>query len=452
MSNGRSSLVLRVVVAGLVVASVIIVLPVVQPNTSRVVLTVEVLAIASAVAFVFIPLVRQLRADATRLALSDERAEIEHQNFEELFRQAPDGLLTIGGDGLISTVNEALESMFGYEADELVGQSVEMLMPERFRVRHHDLRTAWMSNPTRQPLGAGGEFWGQHKDDTEFPIDCALNPCQVEGIAAIATVRDVTDRRQAEDAVDAYARRFERSNEEFEGFASIAAHDLQEPLRKVEIFADRIVATSADNLSERSRLDLERLGGSVRRMRKLIDDLHAYSQVSARGRTFTSVDLGVLTAKVVSELHDRVEETDGEVNVGPLPVIDADPTQMSQLIGNLITNALKFHRPGTAPQVTVEGEIVDNERIGGPPICRLTVRDNGIAIEEAYVDRIFSMFQHLHSPSEYSGTGIGLAVCRRIVERHGGEITVTSTPGEGTTFTVDLPVNHRPRHKSESPS
>ncbi len=217
---------------------------------------------------------------------------------------------------------------------------------------------------------------------------------------------------------------------------------MQEPLRKVEIFADRIVVKSADDLTEQGLDDLERLGSSVQRMRRLIDALLSYSRVSTGGREFEPVDLGILVSDVVDDLYGPIEESGGEVTIGNLPVIEADRMQMSQLFGNLIGNALKLHRPGVPPQVSLESQVIDDDVIGGVQICRLSIRDNGIGFDENHLDQIFSMFGRLHGHDEYPGTGIGLAMCRRIVQRHGGEITPTSTPGVGSTFTVNLPISH----------
>ncbi len=289
-------------------------------------------------------------------------------------------------------------------------------------------------------MDTGTEFWGQRKDGTEFLIDCALGPCLVDDIVGIATVRDITATKETQDTLAAYSERLERSNEQLESFALVAAHDMQEPLRKVELFAGRLLAASGDDLNERARDDLGRVQKSVRRMRTLVDDLLSYAKVSTGDVGFESVDLGTLAGEVVDDLHGLIHETGGHVVVGHLPVIEADPTQMTQLLTDLIGNALKFHRPGVPPQVIVDGRIVDDDRIGGPQMCMFTVRDSGIGFDEMHAGTIFSMFQRLHGHGEYSGTGIGLAVCKRIVENHGGEITAISTPGEGSTFIINLPV------------
>jgi len=229
------------------------------------------------------------------------------------------------------------------------------------------------------------------------------------------------------------------SNRELEQFASVASHDLQEPLRKIEAFGDRLKTRHAAQLDDSGKDFLERVLSSATRMRSLINDLLSFSRVTTRGQTPEPVDLAKTAREVVSDLEGRVQQVGGRVEVGNLPTIDADPLQMRQLLQNLIGNALKFNQPDVPPVVRVAAEVV--ERPNREPLCRLTVADNGIGFEEIYLDRIFNVFQRLHGRNEYEGTGMGLAISRRIVERHGGTITAESAPGKGATFIVTLPLN-----------
>ena len=365
--------------------------------------------------------------------------------FETLFRQAPDGMVVVGERGLISMVNNALESMFGYTERELVGQPVEMLMPEGYGEGHPDLFAGFMNDPRRRQMGVGLEPSGRHKDGTEFPLDIMLAPLETaEGLQAIATIRDVTYRKQAEDAIRAYAGRLERSNRELEDFASVAAHDLHEPLRKIQAFGDRLVAVANGQLPEKGQDYLNRLQSATERMRTLIDDLLTYSRVSTRAKPFERVDLNEIVDDVLGDLEALLEETGGRVRVGDLPEIAADRTQMGQLLQNLIANALKFRRPEAPPVVEVEAELIGGSRRGDPKLCRLTVKDNGIGFDEKYRDKIFGRSERLHGRVEYPGTGLGLAICRRIVDRHHGDITAISVPGEGSSFVVSLPVDQLP--------
>ncbi|MGQ0503266.1 MAG: sensor histidine kinase [Panacagrimonas sp.] len=251
-----------------------------------------------------------------------------------------------------------------------------------------------------------------------------------------------------------------RSNRELEQFAAVASHDLQEPLRKVQAFGDRLQDKYADVLGEQGNGYLERVLTSASRMRRLIDDLLAFSRVATRGQPFVPVDLAALAREAVIDLEARIEQTEGQVEIGELPTVDGDPTQIRQLFQNLIANGLKFRKPDLAPVVRISGQIVEGIPVPAAPVtdvvvapvlfCRLTVTDNGIGFEQQYVDRIFQVFQRLHGRNEYEGTGIGLAICRRIAERHGGSITASSAPDEGASFIVTLPMNQTTQETAAS--
>jgi PAS domain S-box-containing protein len=246
--------------------------------------------------------------------------------------------------------------------------------------------------------------------------------------------QQIAERRQAEERLKKFAAELERSNRELEDFASVASHDLQEPLRKVQAFGDRLKDTCGEELGTGGREYLERMQGAAGRMQILIEDLLAFSRVTTRARAFVLVDLSQIVQEVVSDLEAHVEQTGGCVEVGELPAIEADLTQMRQLLQNLIGNALKFHGEGEAPVIKVQSRESEDVRH-----CQITIEDNGIGFDDKYLDRIFTVFRRLHGRGEYEGTGIGLAICRKIAERHSGSITATSTPGRGSTFIITLP-------------
>jgi PAS domain S-box-containing protein len=241
----------------------------------------------------------------------------------------------------------------------------------------------------------------------------------------------------------------QRSNRELQDFAYVASHDLQEPLRKIEAFGDRLKAKCAPQLDGDGIIYLDRMQKSAHRMRRLINDLLDYSRVTTRAQPFRTCDLRKAVEAAASDLEVAVEESGASVEIGDLPSIDADPVQMGQLFQNLIGNALKFRRKDRSPTVVISGRMVDklpetlkgrSRLSGGGPLCAITVTDNGIGFEMKYAERIFSIFQRLHGRNEYEGTGIGLATCRKIVERHGGHIWAESEPGTKTMFHVVLPV------------
>jgi light-regulated signal transduction histidine kinase (bacteriophytochrome) len=225
-----------------------------------------------------------------------------------------------------------------------------------------------------------------------------------------------------------------RSNKELEQFAYIASHDLQEPLRKISAFGSRIASKYTDALDDQGRDYLTRMQNAAVRMQSLIDGLLTYSRVTTKAQPFSLVDLSVIVNEVLGDLETKIKDTGATVECSANLAIAADPLQMRQLFQNLIGNALKYHAPGIAPAVTV-GAAREGTH------CTITVSDNGIGFEQQYAEQIFGVFVRLHGrSSEYEGSGIGLSVCRKIVERHGGTITARSEPGKGTTFTAVLPI------------
>lgn len=236
----------------------------------------------------------------------------------------------------------------------------------------------------------------------------------------------------------------ERSNRELQDFAFVASHDLQEPLRKIQAFGDRLRTVQRAKLDEQGRDYLDRMNNAAGRMHTLINDLLGYSRVTTKAQPFLPTNLKTIASGVIDDLETRIEETDAKVVLGDLPTIDADELQMRQLFQNLIANALKFRKPDLPPTVEIESEFPTEIPASSEAMrhgaVRIVVRDNGIGFDEKYLDRIFTPFQRLHGRGEYEGTGIGLAVCRKIVERHGGTLTATSAVGKGSTFIATLPI------------
>jgi signal transduction histidine kinase len=247
----------------------------------------------------------------------------------------------------------------------------------------------------------------------------------------------------------AVARQLTESNRDLQDFAHVASHDLQEPLRKIVAFGDRMRTKHGETMAPEALDYLDRMQSSAARMQTLIQDLLAFSRVNAKSEPFREVDLQAIAQGVASDLEIAVERTGGSLRVGELPGIEADPTQMRQLLQNLISNALKFRRPDVSPEIVVGATVISSasplfpKRLLGSQVaqwCRITVSDNGIGFDEKYLDRIFKVFQRLHGRTEFEGSGIGLSVCRRIAERHNGDITATSIAGQGTTFIITIPV------------
>jgi signal transduction histidine kinase len=241
--------------------------------------------------------------------------------------------------------------------------------------------------------------------------------------------------RDSNEALERRAQQLARSNSELDQFASIASHDLQEPLRKVQTFSTQVLSTEADNLSEKGRDYLQRANSSAARMQVLIEDLLLFSRVGTQTQPFVETDMNEIIDEVLVDLETTIEQAGATVEVGDLPTIPVDPRQARQLFQNLISNSLKFRREGVDPVVQIDGSTSRR-------FAEITVADNGIGFDPEYGDRIFRVFERLHERSAFPGTGIGLALCRKVAERHGGTIGAVGRPGEGATFVVRLPLDH----------
>ena len=289
----------------------------------------------------------------------------------------------------------------------------------------------------------------RRRDGSTFIMELVKTPIVEHDreVGAVLIFKDITARRKAEEDLARKADELARSNAELEQFAFVASHDLQEPLRKIQAFGDR-VKTKCEKIDLGEAGDyLSRMQNAAARMQTLINDLLAFSRVIRSSQPFVPVDLGAVTREVLNDLEVRIEKSGGRVDVGELPTISGDPTQMRQLMQNLLSNALKFQPAGERPVVTISSRILPDsagETAAVPnanPFWEICVQDNGIGFDEKHLEKIFAVFQRLHGRTEYEGTGIGLAVCRRIVDRHGGAITARSQPGKGATFVFTVPSN-----------
>ena len=248
---------------------------------------------------------------------------------------------------------------------------------------------------------------------------------------------EIIERKKAQEDLEHFAEQLKAKNQELQEFVYVASHDLQEPLRKIKTFSDRITKKYNDALDQKGKDYISRMQNAATRMQQLINDLLALSRVSSQEKSFTKIDLDILIKEVINDLEMRIEDVKGQVILNNIPTIEAVPTQMRQLFQNLIGNALKFHQENISPIVKIEGKHINNN------FCQIMVKDNGIGFEEKYKDRIFRVFERLHSRSSYEGTGIGLSICRKIIERHHGMISVNSELGKGSTFIINLPLSHQ---------
>ena len=340
-------------------------------------------------------------------------------------------------DNPVIYVNPAFERITGYRAPETIGRNCRFLGgTDRDQTGLDHLRRC-----LREQRECRVVVRNYRKDGTMFWNDLDISPVPDESgniIHYIGIMTDITERIQAEEELRDFAGRLEQSNRELQDFVHVASHDLQEPLRKVQVFGDRLRKHCADTLDEEAKLYLERMNVAVIRMERLIKDLLTYSRVTRKAQTLSLVNLTTITRDVLADLEVRIEETGTAIELGELPTLTADPTQMRQLMQNLISNAVKFSSKQPNPRVRIYAEARPED---DPPVCEIMVEDNGIGFDVKYLERIFTVFQRLHTNSEYEGTGVGLTVCRKIVERHHGTITARSEPGKGATFIVTLPLN-----------
>ncbi|MEY3243618.1 MAG: hypothetical protein RIR11_5057 [Bacteroidota bacterium] len=367
-----------------------------------------------------------------------------NDRYQAIWRQNSTGLLLVNQKGDIIQVSPAINQFFNYDDDELLGKKIETLIPHRFQHKHLQHRSQFNANPHPRSMGVGLDLFGRKKDGTEFPVEVSLSPFQSEaGHFIIVFVIDNTIRKTQENILKAQKKELEAlthalkaSNKELENFAYISSHDLQEPLRKIRAFSDLLDEPESGNLSGEGKSYLERIQQSATRMQRLIRDLLEFSRISTRAQPFERIQLAEILQDVLADIDLAIKDAQGSIELGELPEMEADPTQMRQLFQNLLSNALKFKKEGTTPMINIWSKPSHK----GQDWVEIRIQDNGIGFDEKYLDRIFTIFQRLDG-NKHEGSGIGLAICLKIAQRHGGEITAQSKLNEGSTFILHLPIN-----------
>lgn len=404
-------------------------------NKARAVL--RVFAVAVALAFILLTVL--FNAHRTIIQQRARAIEDTQQNLRRILMTAAEGIYGVDGEGRCTFINRQACQMTGFSEDEVIGRSVHSLI-------HHS-RSDGSLFPQEECDLHGGRvasvegrmeyYWT--KSGQSFPVEVSMSRVDANDpkSGAVITFRDVSQRLRDELALRRYAQELKRSNAELQEFAYAASHDLQEPLRKIQTFGQRLSNKYAGELDESGELYIDRMVNSATRMRQLIDDLLSYSRVNTKSTAFLPVDLNTVVSEVLSDLEPRIQSLGATVRIEGLPAIEADPTQMQQLFLNLVSNALKFHRTGVKPSVSIDGSIEVGE---SGAVARIAVADNGIGFDPKHGERIFGMFERLHGRDEYEGTGVGLATCRKIAERHAGNLTAWGEPGAGAVFTLVLPI------------
>ncbi|KAB7624136.1 PAS domain S-box protein [Alkalilimnicola sp. S0819] len=363
---------------------------------------------------------------------AEHRAEAYIQELMGAMENAVEGIARLDAEGRYIFLNSAYAHACGREVDDLLGEPWVVTV-------HPDDRPALTEAYTRM-LAEGrvsAEGRGIRKDGSIFYKQVVMVRADQGEPGHFCFMRDISERHEAQLRLECYATELERSNKELEEFAYIASHDLQEPLRKIRAFGDRLQDRYGDALGEQGQDYLRRMRRAAARMQQLVQDLLSFSRVQTKARAFAPVALGKVLDEVLDDLEVALDTAGASVESDPLPTLEADATQMRQLLQNFLGNALKFRREGVPLRVRITADQSDTG-------WTLRIRDNGIGFEPQYADRIFGVFQRLHGRDEFEGTGVGLAICRKIVERHGGSIQAEGRPNEGATFIIHLPATQPP--------
>ncbi len=377
--------------------------------------------------------------EITKRRLAEDALRESKERYRELYDDNPTMYFTVDSQGTVLSVNRFGAEQLGYTPQELVGRPVLTVFHQDDRESVSEQFEDCLKNPMHV---AHWEFRKIRKDGRVLWVrETARAFVRGDGKNVLLVVcEDITERKSLERELRSYAQKLERSNRELQEFAFVASHDLREPLRKIQAFSTML--KKQDVSGEPGDL-IERMQKATIRMQNLIDGLLDYSRVTSSEKPLRPVNLTEIVKETASDLEVRLRSTGGSVEVQTLPTIEADPSQMQQLFQNLINNALKFHRE-EKPIIRIYAQLLDQPPIGKESDSgewyQIFVEDNGIGFDEKDSERIFKLLERLHGRSQYEGAGIGLAVCRKIVERHGGSITATSKRGEGSTFIITLPV------------
>ena len=354
---------------------------------------------------------------------ADEELAGSREVLEAMFESAPDAIAAVNEHGRIVKVNAQAQNLFGYTRDEMVGQPVEILVPERFRAAHPARREEYSSRPRRRPMGEGLELFGRRKDASEFSVDIMLSPLETKrGKLMLSVIRDATARKQGEErihqlnqALEKHVEELQAANQELETFSYSVSHDLRAPLRQVDGFARILRERMGPQFDPDSNHYLQRIQDAATHMGCLLEGLLDLARLGRRGLRVLLTDLNSLASEVIEELKLDVPHRQIEWILGPLPVVPCDAVLMKAVFSNLLSNAVKFTSTRECAIIRIGHRFENGEAV-------IFVEDNGVGFNMKYADKLFGIFQRLHRSEHFPGTGLGLATVQRIIKKHGGRI------------------------------
>ncbi len=361
-----------------------------------------------------------------------ERKKADEQ-FKMVVESAPNAIILVNGEGNIVMINHQTEVLFGYHRTELIGEKMEILVPERLKDKHPKLRRVFENEPSTRAMGAGRDLFAVRKDGSEIPIEIGLNPIKKEdGGYVLASIIDITERKKSEQAYKLYTKRIEAKNKELEQFTYIASHDLREPLNSITGLISLIFDSEKDKLDKDVLKKLDFISQSSFRMKDLIKGLMDYARLG-KNSELVNIDFNRVLEMVLSDVNSKIRANGAVITTDKLPSLIAYEIEIRLLFQNLISNAIKYRDAESDPKIHISATLNKDEYI-------FSVKDNGIGIPSDQKDKIFLLFQRLHARNEYEGIGIGLAHCKKILELHNGKIWVESELGTGSVFYFSIPI------------